>query len=105
MTAAARSATSPAAVREQLAGQGATARLLLPDDCRRAKPRHLAHCSSSPIVYGAVPVKSGVCRLYRDDETRFQLDSDAKGRVARVSTDMKPFKTLPLGGTSIHWGR
>jgi hypothetical protein len=105
--AAARTAGSPGALREQLARLGATARLLTPEECRQAKPRFLAHCASSTIVYGSVPVTHPVCRLYRDDETRFQIDFDGKGRVARVSTDMKPFKSLPLpmGEVRIHWGR
>ena len=77
------------------------------DDCRRAKPRFLSSCGSGPLVYAKVPVRNLVCRIYRDDEIKVQLHYDEHGRLARIATDMDPFKSLPIPFTNItvHWAR
>jgi hypothetical protein len=80
---------------------------LSPDDCRRAKPRYLSHCGSGTLVVARVPVKNLVCRIYRDQEILVQLQYDEFGRLARVSTDMAPYKSLPIPFTSttLYWAR
>jgi hypothetical protein len=80
---------------------------LAPDQCRKSRPRYVDRCAGGPIVIGHVPVKSTVCRLYRDDEVRVQLHYDDRGRLDRVQTDMSPFRSLPVPflDYTIHWAR
>ncbi|MEO8386046.1 MAG: hypothetical protein ABI583_12435 [Betaproteobacteria bacterium] len=75
--------------------------------CRRARPGFVDACSSGDLVYAAVPVQNRICRLYRDDEIRVQLQYDDRNRLARMVTDMKPFRSLPLPwlGVTLHWGK
>ena len=83
------------------------ATILTAEKCRLAKPRFLSRCSNGPLVYVRVPVKTQVCRLYRDNEILVQLQYDGRGNLARIATDMKPFKSLPLPfvGITLHWAR
>jgi hypothetical protein len=76
-------------------------------ECRRAKPSYVYECSSGPLIYVKVPVKNKICRIYRDDEIRIQLQYDAQQRLERIVTDMNPFKSLVLPGTrlAVHWAR
>jgi len=77
------------------------------EQCRQTKPRFLAKCGSGPLVYARVPVQNTICRIYRDDDIRIQLQYDNRGLLSRVATDMDPFKSLPLPfvGVTLHWGR
>ena len=81
--------------------------VLTRDDCRRAKPRFLAHCGSGPLVIAKVPVKNPICRIYRDSEIAVHLQYDELGRLATVATDMAPYKSLHIPFTDItfHWAR
>lgn len=75
------------------------------EQCRRAKPRFLANCGDGPLVYAKFPVRSPVCRIYRDDEIRVQLQYDSRERLARTEAEMNPYKSLPLPGVTLHWAR
>jgi len=74
--------------------------------CREVKPRFLSRCGSGALIYAEVPVKNPVCRFYRDDATRIQLQYDDRNRLQRFVADMAPFKSLSLPwGGYLHWGR
>ncbi len=77
------------------------------EQCRRAKPRFVELCGSGALVYAVVPVQNRICRFYRDDGIRVQLQYDDRNRLARMITDMNPFTSLPLPwlGVTLHWGR
>ena len=81
--------------------------VLAPEQCRKSRPRYVEACGRGPLVVGRVPVKNTICSLYRDDEIRFQLQYDDRGRLERVQADMKPYKSLPLPLVehTIHWAR
>ena len=97
---------NPAAGMAWLAGHDAKPVNLSSDDCRRRKPRFLSSCAPGNLVYGEVPVKNLVCKVYRDGAIKVQLQYDERGRLARYVVDMAPFKSLPLPwGGAIHWGR
>ena len=70
-------------------------------------PRFLSHCASGTLVYADVPVENAICRLYRDEDIRVQLQYDERGRLARTQVDMDPYKSLPIPGMErqFHWGR
>jgi len=77
------------------------------DDCRRVRPRWLDRCGLGPLVHAKVPVQDKVCKVYRDSEIRIQLQYDELGRLARMATDMNPFRSLPIPFTDVtlHWAR
>jgi len=77
------------------------------EQCRRAKPRFVEVCGSGVLVYAVVPVRNRICRFYRDDGIRIQLQYDDHNRLTRMITDMNPFTSLPLSwlGVTLHWGR
>src|SRR5216117_1729692 len=77
------------------------------EQCRRAKPRFVAACGSGVLVHVVVPVQNRICRFYRDDEIRVQLQYDDRNRLARMVTEMNPFRSLPLPwlGFALHWAR
>lgn len=77
------------------------------DQCRQAKPRYLPFCGSGPLLVVRVPVDGAVCRLYRDSEIRVLLQYDERDRLARIQTDMAPYKSFPIPFTDIviHWAR
>src|SRR5258708_32977009 len=77
------------------------------EQCRRAKPRFVEVCGSGVLVYAVVPVQNRICRFYRDDGIRIQLQYDEHNRLTRMITDMNPFTSLPLSwlGVTLHWGR
>jgi hypothetical protein len=86
--------------------RGIAARLVSVDNCRRAKPRDLQSCGSGPFVQASVPVRSLVCKVYRDDETRVRLFYDEHDRLIQTAVEMKPFYSLPLpGGVTLHWAK
>ena len=77
------------------------------EQCRRAKPRFVEVCGSGVLVHAVVPVRNRICRFYRDDGIRIQLQYDDHNRLTRMITDMNPFTSLPLSwlGVTLHWGR
>ena len=76
------------------------------DECRHRKPRNLSRCGSGPLVAANVPVSNLVCRIYRDDRVAVMLQYDERDRLARVESEMSPFKSLPLPwGGAIDWAR
>lgn len=89
-----------------LASQGMNFAVVTAQRCRKVKPRFLKSCGSGPLIYIEVPVSNLVCRIYRDNATRIQLQYDSTQRLIRVSSDMAPYKSLPLPwGGFVHWGR
>jgi len=52
-------------------------------------------------------VQNRICRFYRDDGIRVQLQYDDRSRLARMITEMNPFLSLPLSwlGVTLHWAR
>jgi hypothetical protein len=73
---------------------------------RRAKPRDLQSCGSGPFVQASVPVRSLVCKVYRDDEIRVRFFYDERNRLAQTAVEMAPFYSLPIRGiATIHWAR
>ena len=77
------------------------------EQCRHARPRFVEVCGTGVLVYAVVPVQNRVCRFYRDDGIRVQLQYDDRDRLTRMVTDMNPFRSLPLSwlGVTLHWGR
>lgn len=77
------------------------------DQCRHVMLKFLDSCGPGPLVYAAVPVKNRVCRFYRDDSITVQLGYDTNGRLERLETDMKPFRTLelPFIGRPLYWAK
>jgi len=75
-------------------------------ECRRARPRFVEVCGSGVLVHAVVPVQNRICRFYRDDGIRVQLQYDSRNRLARMVTEMNPFRSLPLPfGITLHWAR
>ena len=85
--------------------RGAPYSVIAYDQCRKSRPRWLEKCGDGPLLVARVPVKNPICRIYRDDEIRVQLQYDDRGRLGRVQADMNPHRSLPLPGYTIHWGR
>jgi hypothetical protein len=77
------------------------------EQCRRGKPRFVEVCGSGVLVHAVVPVQNRICRFYRDDGIRVQLQYDDRNRLARMITEMNPFASLPLSwlGVTLHWAR
>ena len=76
------------------------------DGCRRVKPRFLMHCPPGTLVYAQVPVQDRICRIYRDDATKVQLQYDERDRLRTIVSDMAPYRSLPLPwGDYLHWAR
>ncbi len=77
------------------------------EQCRQAKPRFLSQCGVGPLVYARVPIQNSVCRFYRDSDIRIQLQYDGLGRLARIASDMNPYRSLPVPFTAfaLHWAR
>jgi hypothetical protein len=74
-----------------------------PEQCRLSKPSFVDQCGAGVIVYASVPVHNGVCRLYRDSAIAIHLNYDENGRLFQLQSDMKPYQSLHLPGTRIHW--
>jgi len=73
------------------------------EECRRARPRFVEVCGSGVLVHAVVPVQNRICRFYRDDGIRVQLQYDSRNRLARMVTEMNPFRSLPLPfGITLH---
>lgn len=98
---------TPEAAAEYFRSSGLPVSSITPERCRESKPRFLNRCGTGTVVVAKVPVKNLICRTYRDSSVAVYLEYDEKGRPLRINTDMAPFKSLPIPGTSrmIHWGR
>src|SRR5258708_3591070 len=66
------------------------------EQCRRGKPRFVEVCGSGVLVHAVVPVQNRICRFYRDDGIRVQLQYDDRNRLARMLTQLNPPTPLPL---------
>ena len=77
------------------------------EQCHRAKPRFAAACGPGVLVRAVLPVQNRICRFYRDDGIRVQLQYDARNRLASMVTEMNPFWSLPLSwlGINLHWAK
>jgi hypothetical protein len=98
---------SPEQARSYWQSKGVPVSIVSADQCGRVMLKFVDNCGSGPMVYAAVPVKSGVCRFYRDDSIIVQLGYDKLGRLERVETDMKPSRslTLPFVGKTLYWAK
>jgi hypothetical protein len=98
---------TPEMARAYWTGREASYQFLTYDQCRKSRPRYVETCGKGPMVIGHVPVRNMICRFYRDDEIRVQLQYDDRGRLDRVQADMSPFKSFPVPFTDhqIHWAR
>lgn len=98
--------STPDAAVAALEAQGASAVLTSNQQCRLVKPRHVQHCDFGALVRAEWPVTHRVCSIYRDDNVKISLTYDNRLRLARIETDMAPYKSLPLpGGFVVHWAR
>ena len=81
--------------------------VLSPAQCAQKNFKDAQACGVGTIVRAKVPVNNKICRLYRDSEVRVELRFDSQGRLARMQTDMNPFKSWPVPFSSItlHWGK
>ena len=102
-----KSLASPALAQAYWSARQIPVSVISRQQCRRSRPRFVDVCGSGDLVVAVVPVQHRICRLYRDDEIRIQLYYDDRNRLARMVTDMNPFRSLPLPwlGTTLHWGR
>ncbi|HUA89053.1 MAG TPA: hypothetical protein VL994_06440 [Steroidobacteraceae bacterium] len=64
--------------------------------CESAKPRDVDSCPDGPLVWGKVPVRNLVCRVYRDDSVHFQMAFDDKERLVRMQVHMAPYLRLRI---------
>lgn len=97
---------TPAAADAWYSTRGVPHAMLSVDECRHRKPRNLSRCGSGPLVVANVPVSNLICRIYRDDRVAVMLQYDETDRLARVESEMSPFKSLPLPwGGAIDWAR
>ena len=102
-----KSLLSPALAEAYWAARQVPAAMVSVDQCRQSRPRFVAICGSGALVHAVVPVQNRICRIYRDDGIRVQLQYDNRNRLVRMVTDMSPFRSLPLPwlGVSLHWAR
>ena len=87
--------------------RGVPYQVLGASQCQHARNAFITACPSGQLVLAGVPVRNVVCRLYRDDAVTVQLDYDSRDRLARIQSDMAPYKSLPLPalGFTLHWAR
>src|SRR5579871_1947699 len=87
--------------------QSVPASILTVDQCRHWFLKFVDNCGPGVLVYAAVPVRNRICHFYRDDSITVQLDYDMRNHLARVETDMKPFRslTLPYVDRTFYWGK
>lgn len=81
------------------------ATLISASRCREAKPRFLAQCESGDLYYLKIPISNEICRIYRDDNVKVQLQYNEKGQLSRMIFDMAPFKyiEIPFFRQKIYW--
>jgi len=75
--------------------------------CVARSPTDILSCPAGPKILAAVPVKNLVCRFYRDDSIRVQLEFNNHRQLTRIQTDMKPYRiyNLALFNLEIYWAR
>jgi hypothetical protein len=81
--------------------------ILSAGECSHRILKFVDGCGPGLLVYATVPVKNRICRFYRDQSITVQLGYDERGRLQRVETDMKPFKSLklPLMSETLYWAK
>jgi hypothetical protein len=62
-------------------------------------------CGDGALVVALAPVRNTICSLYRDDKVTIYLQYDNRDRLARMQMEMKPYHSLPILGTTLHWAR
>lgn len=99
--------TTARAAIDYWASRGVPLDVITAERCQRVKPRFLAECGNGPLLVAHAPVQDRICRLYRDDEIQVRLQFDERERLARITTVMDPFRTLPVpfSDRKLHWGR
>lgn len=101
-----RALSTPDLASQLLQTRGAKVVVTTAAQCRVSKPRQVRQCDFGTLVRADLPVQDQICKLYRDDSVKITLHYDDKARLARIATDMAPYKSLPLpGGHLIHWAR
>jgi hypothetical protein len=102
-----KSLVSPALAEAYWASRQVPVATVSVDQCRQSRPRFVAVCGSGALVHAVVPVQNRICRIYRDDGIKVQLQYDNRNRLVRMVTDMNPFRSLPLSwlGVTLHWAR
>jgi hypothetical protein len=102
-----KSLASPALAQAYWGSRQIPISVLSAEQCRRGRPGFVEACGSGVLVHAVVPVQNRICRFYRDDGIRVQLQYDDRNRLTRMITDMNPFRSLPLPwlGVTLHWGR
>lgn len=76
------------------------------EQCRHLTPRVLETCGLGMTILGELPVENRICKFYRDNAIRIQLQYDERDRLNRMVVEMNPFKSLPLPfGRTLHWAR
>ena len=97
---------SPSAADAWYSARAVPHAMLTVDECRSHKPRNLSRCDDGLLLVARVPVKNLICRVYRDPEISVMLQYDPHDRLARIESEMNPYKSLPLpGGHTLHWAR
>ena len=98
---------SPELARSYWESKAVSVSVLSADQCRHRILKFVDSCGSGLLVYAAVPVKNRICRLYRDESITVQFGYNEHGRLERVETDMKPFKSLklPFIGKTLYWAK
>ena len=99
--------SSPELARSYWESKSVSHSVLSADQCRHRFLKFVDSCGPGLLVYAAVPVKSGICRFYRDESITIQFRYSEDGRLERVETDMKPFKSLklPFIDKTIYWAK
>ena len=95
------------AVTDYINSQKIDATTISAEQCREAKPRFLARCESGDLYYLRIPISNKICRIYRDDSVKVQLQYNEKGQLSRMVFDMAPFKfvEIPYFKQRIYWAK
>jgi hypothetical protein len=98
---------SSARALQRWASLGVPAAIPSQSECRSSSNRLSLPCGTGTLVVAHVPIQNTVCRIYRDDEVRVQLQFDEHDSLVRLATDMNPYRSLPVPFSSVvvHWGR
>lgn len=90
-----------------LRSHGIPHQMLTAERCESSPPREVESCPGGPTLLAAIPVKSTVCRIYRDDRVRAQLGFNRRLQLVKLQTDMKPYRMLKSEwlGFELDWGK
>ena len=69
------------AVTDYIDSQKVDATTISAEQCREVKPRFLARCESGDLYYLRIPISNKICRIYRDDNVKVQLQYNEKGQL------------------------